>query len=189
MPNHINLAQGVLLISEPFLLDEFFKRSVVLVVEHDDNRTLGFILNKPTEVKLNDAVEDFPMFDAPLYFGGPVDTGTLFYVHTLGDALCGSKLIKDGLWRGGDYGQLMLLVETKQVTQDQIRFFAGCAEWSLVDMAEELEQNTWITCLQEIKELCFWKEEKMRDMWGNMLRRMGDRYAILANFPEDPNLN
>lgn len=189
MPNHINLAQGVLLISEPFCLDGFFKRSVVLVVEHDDNGTLGFILNKPTEVKLNDAVEDFPVFDAPLYLGGPVETDTLFYVHTLGDTLSGSKLIKDGLWWGGDYDQLMLLVETKQITQDQIRFFAGYGEWSPVDMADEFEQKAWITCLQEIKELFSWKEEKMKDMWGNVLRRMGGEYAILANFPEDPNLN
>ena len=77
-------AAGSLLISEPLQADSFFKRSVVLVSEHDLKGTLGFILNKLTDVKLNDAVEDFPAFDAPLYFGGPVDTDTLFYIHTVG---------------------------------------------------------------------------------------------------------
>ena len=60
--------QGSLLISEPFLLDSYFKRAVVLLSEHDSTGTLGFILNKPTDVKLNDAVEDFPPFDVPPIF-------------------------------------------------------------------------------------------------------------------------
>ncbi len=80
----IKPAQGALLISEPFLLDSYFKRAVVLIGEHDQHGTIGFILNKPTDVKINDAVEDFPSFNVPLYFGGPVDTDTLFYIHTIG---------------------------------------------------------------------------------------------------------
>ena len=92
--------QGSLLVSEPFLLDSYFKRSVVLVSEHDDKGTLGFILNKPTGVKLNDAVDDFPKFDVPLFFGGPVETDTLFYVHTMGDKLEGAKEILPGVFLG-----------------------------------------------------------------------------------------
>ena len=67
-------AQGSLLVSEPFLADSFFKRSVVLLSEHDKKGTLGFILNKPTDVTVNQAVDNFPEFEAPLYFGGPVET-------------------------------------------------------------------------------------------------------------------
>ena len=85
--------QGSLLVSEPFLLDSYFKRAVVLLSEHDEKGTLGFILNKPTDVKLNDAVDDFPDFDVPLYFGGPVETDTLFYIHTIGPMLEGAKEI------------------------------------------------------------------------------------------------
>ena len=80
-------AQGSLLVSEPFLADSFFKRSVVLLSEHDKKGTLGFILNKPTDVTVNQAVDNFPDFEAPLYFGGPVETDTLFYIHTLGETL------------------------------------------------------------------------------------------------------
>ena len=80
--------QGSLLISEPFLLDSYFKRAVVLIGEHDQHGTIGFILNKPTDVNINDAVEDFPSFQVPLYFGGPVETDTLFYIHTIGPKLC-----------------------------------------------------------------------------------------------------
>ena len=82
--------QGSLLVSEPFLLDSYFKRAVVLLSEHDSQGTLGFILNKPTDVKLNEAVDDFPEFDVPLYFGGPVETDTLFYIHTVGELITGA---------------------------------------------------------------------------------------------------
>ena len=54
--------QGSLLVSEPFLADSFFKRSVVLLSEHDKKGTLGFILNKPTDVTVNQAVDNFPEF-------------------------------------------------------------------------------------------------------------------------------
>jgi putative transcriptional regulator len=121
--------QGSLLISEPFLLDSYFKRAVVLLSEHDEKGTLGFILNKPTDVMLNDAVEDFPDFNVPLYFGGPVDTDTLFYVHTIGQKLEGAKEILPGLWWGGDYEQLKFLVDTKQIEKENIRFYAGYAGW------------------------------------------------------------
>ncbi|HSR18184.1 MAG TPA: YqgE/AlgH family protein, partial [Ignavibacteriaceae bacterium] len=112
-------AQGSLLISEPFLLDSYFKRSVVLIGEHDEHGTIGFILNKPTDVKINDAVEDFPYFDAPLYFGGPVDTDSLFYIHTIGTKLEGAKEIVKGVFWGGDYNQLKFLIDTQQVKSNQ----------------------------------------------------------------------
>ena len=106
MKQKLQLAHaGSLLISEPFLADSCFKRSVVLLSEHDKHGTLGFILNKPTDLKLNEAVEDFPEFNVPLYFGGPVDTETLFYIHTLGNKLEGSREIAAGVFWGGDDGR------------------------------------------------------------------------------------
>ncbi len=55
-------SQGTLLISEPFMNDSYFKRSVVLLSEHDEKGSVGFILNKLTDIALNKAVEDFPEF-------------------------------------------------------------------------------------------------------------------------------
>ncbi|MFM7725756.1 MAG: YqgE/AlgH family protein, partial [Flavobacteriales bacterium] len=70
---------GRLLVSEPFLMDSYFKRTVILLGEHGEDGTVGFILNKPTDLTLNDALEDFPPFDAQLYFGGPVQTDTIHF--------------------------------------------------------------------------------------------------------------
>ncbi len=179
-------AQGSLLISEPFLLDSYFKRAVVLLSEHDEQGTLGFILNKPTDVSLNDAVEDFPEFDAPLYFGGPVETDTLFYIHTLGEKLKGAKPIVPGIWWGGDYDQLKFMIDTKQIKPEQIRFYAGYSGWEPKQLEGELKEKAWLVSSTN-KKFTFFDNPKV--LWSQVLRSMGNEYAILANFPEDPNLN
>ena len=90
--------RGKLLISEPFLGDPFFKRSVILLSEHTREGTVGFILNKPTEIPINDIIEDFPEFDVRVHFGGPVQKDTLHYIHRLGNKLKGSKEIIKGVY-------------------------------------------------------------------------------------------
>ena len=178
--------QGSLLVSEPFLLDSYFKRAVVLLSEHDEKGTLGFILNKPTDVKLNDAVDDFPDFDVPLYFGGPVETDTLFYIHTIGPMLEGAKEIVPGIWWGGDYDQLKFFIDTKQIRSDQIRFYAGYSGWEPKQLDSELKEKSWLISNGN-KQFTFF--DNPRTLWSQVLRTMGNEYAILANFPEDPNLN
>jgi putative transcriptional regulator len=178
--------QGSLLVSEPFLLDSYFKRAVVLLSEHDDQGTLGFILNKPTDVKLNEAVDDFPEFDVPLYFGGPVETDTLFYIHTVGELITGAKPITDGIWWGGDYDKLKFLIDTRQIRPDQIRFYAGYSGWEPKQLDSELKEKAWMVSKANEKFTFF---DNPKSLWSQVLRSMGNEYAILANFPEDPNLN
>jgi putative transcriptional regulator len=178
--------QGNLLISEPFLADSYFKRSVVLLSEHDNSGTLGFILNKPTEVNINDAVEDFPEFNSPLYFGGPVDTDTLFYIHTIGTELEGAKQIVDGIYWGGNYDQLKLLIDTGQVKPNQIRFYAGYSGWDPKQLDLELKENSWMISVCN-ERFTFYDDPKC--LWSQVLRSMGQQYAVMANFPEDPAWN
>lgn len=186
MKKLVKPVQGSLLISEPFLSDSYFKRAVVLLSEHDDKGTLGFILNKPTDVLLNDAVEDFPNFEVPLYFGGPVETDTLFYIHTIGEKLKGAKEIVAGIWWGGDYDQLKFMIDTHQVKPEQIRFYAGYSGWEPKQLDTELKDKAWLVSNTN-KKFTFFEDPK--HLWSQVLRSMGNEYAILANFPEDPNLN
>ena len=178
--------QGILLISEPFLPDSFFKRAVILLSEHSDTGSLGFILNKPTDLKINDAVENFPEFDATLYFGGPVDTDTLFYMHTIGPKLEGCKEIVDGVFWGGSYDKLKMLVDTGQVSTNQIRFYAGYSGWEPTQLDIELKERSWMLW-EGTKKFSFFKDSKC--LWSQVLKSMGSEYAILANFPEDPAWN
>lgn len=179
-------AQGALLISEPFLLDSYFKRAVVLIGEHDQHGTIGFILNKPTDVNINDAVEDFPSFSVPLYFGGPVETDTLFYIHTIGEKLEGAKEIVKGVYWGGNYDQLKFLIDTGQVKENQIRFYAGYSGWEPKQLDIEIKEKSWLISPGDTN-FAFFNDSKC--LWSQVLKSMGTEYAILANFPEDPSLN
>jgi putative transcriptional regulator len=177
---------GRILVSEPFLFDSYFKRSVILLGEHTSEGTVGFILNKPTDLTLNDALEDFPPFDVPLYFGGPVQTDTIHFLHTLGERLDGSKEILPGIFWGGNLEALKLLIETGQVKKTDIRFFAGYSGWEPKQLDTELQKHSWMVSKCQ-KDYAF--SDHPEDLWGEALRAMGSSYAVLANFPEDPSLN
>jgi putative transcriptional regulator len=177
---------GRVLVSEPFLMDSYFKRTVILLGEHGEDGTVGFILNKPTDLTLNDALEDFPPFDAPLYFGGPVQTDTIHFLHTLGKKLEGSKEIIPGIYWGGSLETLKLLIETRQVDKDEIRFFAGYSGWEPEQLDDEMKGRTWLISNGK-KDFAF--SDSPEELWGEVLRSMGSQYAILANFPENPSLN
>jgi len=183
---HLKPKAGYLLVSEPFLLDTYFKRSVVLLSEHGEEGTVGFILNKPSELMLNDALEDFPVFEVPLYFGGPVQTDTIHFIHTLGNRLEGCKEIVKGIYWGGNLETLKLLIETKQINPNEIRFFAGYSGWEPQQLDKEIKEHTWLLSNGN-KDITFSSEPD--HLWGEVLRMMGSQYAILANFPEDPSLN
>lgn len=180
------LAQGRLLISEPLMKDDFFKRSVILLSEHDEKGSVGFILNKLTDLSLNEAVKDFPDFDAPLYFGGPVDSDMLFYIHKLGDKLKDSRQIADGIYWGGDYDQLKFLIDTHQVKPNEIRFYVGYSGWTPNQLENELKENSWVVGDSKI-DFTFY--EDAASLWSKVLRSMGKEYAMLANYPEDPSWN
>lgn len=178
---------GKLLISEPALRDFYFSRSVVLLTEHNDEEgTVGLILNKPIHLKLNEVVKEFPHNDFPLFLGGPVHPDRLFYLHTLGEKVSGSIEVISGLFWGGDIEKLMELIELNLVTPEQVRFFIGYSGWEPKQLDRELIEKSWIVTQCCTKSIMDRTPEKL---WGNMLRTMGDDYAIWANYPADPILN
>ena len=177
---------GALLISEPYLPDDNFKRSVVFLCEHNEEGTFGFIINRPLKVKVHEAIEDFPYLDAPLFMGGPVENNTLHYLHRLGDRIPDSIKIMDGLWWGGSYEVLHMLAGDGQINTEDVRLFVGYSGWSPGQLDDELKEKSWIVT-QGSGEHIFGMDSDA--LWRNVLKGMGGRYQILSNFPESPQLN
>ena len=123
--NNIAPKQGKILISEPFTPDVFFKRSVVLLTEHTDEGSVGFILNKPSSSTLSKISKEFGNLDVPVYYGGPVEQDSLFYMHILPDLIPNSKKVFDDLYWSGDYKVLSGLVRSGKINQDKTGFFIG----------------------------------------------------------------
>ena len=83
------------------MIDPNFRRTAVLLCEHDTEGSLGLILNKLTGMNINDVLTDMPPFDAPVYYGGPVHTDSLHFIHDVGDLLEDSLPVADGVWWAG----------------------------------------------------------------------------------------
>ena len=75
--NKINPKKGRLLLSEPYLADPNFERTAILLTEHNDEGSVGFILNKPSESRVSEVMEDLKGLDAQIFIGGPVQQDTL----------------------------------------------------------------------------------------------------------------
>lgn len=177
---------GKILISEPFLQDFYFKRSVVLLAEHNEDGSFGLIVNKPIDVNFNEVVKDFPPFDGTLYLGGPVKTDGLFYIHTKGELIAESLKIMEGLYWGGDIEQIKEMIRLQQLRAGDIRFFVGYSGWMSKQLARELSENAWIVSRTNRERLLF---NDPVSLWNEIVKSLGKEYAVWANYPTDPSLN
>jgi putative transcriptional regulator len=151
--NKIKPERGRLLISEPFLPDPN-ERTVVLLCEHNEDGSFGFILNKPSFVKVSEVVEDLKEFEHEAFVGGPVQQDTLHFLHRSHSIDEGNKIYNEITW-GGNFEKVILLAETKQLNPAEIRFFLGYSGWSAGQLEEELNQDSWIVCDYITEELLF----------------------------------
>jgi putative transcriptional regulator len=182
----IKPVKGKLLIAEPFMKDAYFKRSVVILADHNDQGSFGFMLNKAIELEIMEAVNDFPEYKGTLYLGGPVGTDELFYIHTLGDALPKSLEIAPGLWWGGDFKKLKTLLKKDEIKPNEIRFFVGYAGWDPEQLDKEMKENSWIVAEPKISMIM---DPDTDGLWPKVIKSLGGEYSMMANYPEDPQLN
>lgn len=179
-------SKGKILLSEPFMLDPNFKRSVILLCQHTLEGSFGFILNRKLDICFSDALPEFGYLKVPVYYGGPVEPDTLHYLHVLGDDLPGSEEIADGVFWGGSFESLKILLSQENVTDNQIRFFLGYSGWSANQIEEELAQNSWLVTNAQCSDIFNNHEEQL---WANILKDMGGDYKTIASYPENPNWN
>jgi len=179
--------RGDLLISEPYLPDPNFERTVVFLCEHDDNGTFGFVLNKPSQSILPDLVEEADGFDANVFVGGPVQQNTLHFLHRSNLSLTHDRKIVEGVYWGVDFDNLLSNINTKMLATDEVKFFAGYSGWAPGQLMEELESKSWIVFKSASPELVFDVGPDM--LWKEVLSRMGGKFRVISNYPTDPRLN
>ena len=178
--------KGSLLLAEPFMLDSNFKRSVILLCDNQEEGSVGFILNKPMKMYLPEAIPEVNDFEAPLFYGGPVEADTLHFVHNLGDLVEGSIHIADDTYWGGNFEDVKSLINQRAVGPDNFKFFLGYSGWSSGQLDEEMEENSWIVT-KSSSEYIF--DNLSPNLWKKVLEDLGGKYKIISNYPEDPSLN
>jgi Putative transcriptional regulator len=179
-------SRGKVLISEPFLRDSMFGRSVVLLVDHSKEGSMGLIMNKSLPMKLNDVVDEFKYLnDIPLFKGGPMGTDTLFYLHTLKN-IEGALAIGSGLYLNGNFDEIKRYILQGNDIEGNIRFFLGYSGWEDGQLNDEIEQNTWMIGKGDITSLMI---GDISSMWKKALGKLGGKYEAWSRFPTTPSLN
>ena len=186
--NNLLPSQGNLLISEPFLQDLYFQRSVILLIEHTTDGSMGFVLNKKTDLIVNDFFSELEeLSNIPIYLGGPVSPNRLFFIHTLGDSIIpGAVKIADDLYFDGDFDSLKRYISTGETVNDKVKFFLGYSGWSKGQLRREIGADSWV-----VSDL--YKGNVMNAegelFWKSSLMQLGSKYKAWINYPKDPFLN
>ncbi len=177
--------EGRVLIAEPFLQGDYFSRSTVLLVQCNDEGDVGFILNKPTNLRVKELFKGFPDFESNAFLGGPVSNDKLFFLHTLGEKIPDSLLITGNLYWSGDFGHLTSLISAGLVEEEDIRFFLGYSGWSAGQLAAEIADHSWVVTEPSVENILSSDE----NFWNDSIQLIGGNALLWQNFPENPELN
>ena len=184
--NNLPPDKGRLLISEPFLEDPNFGRTVILLCEHNEQGTFGFVINQSANITLKEVAEVVENNDQQLYIGGPMEHNTLHFIHRFPDLENGVEIVNDIYW-GGNFDQLLFLLDTGQANKENVKFFVGYSGWKPSQLTKEMKVNSWIVSDIQNPDLLFMQEEKQ--LWKKVLDDLGGTFSIYSNYPLDPRLN
>jgi putative transcriptional regulator len=167
--------------------DQNFKKTVVLLADYTiDEGSVGFVLNRPTNLKIHELISSFPDFDSNVYYGGPVGIDTIHYVHRKGDLIEGSRLICDGLYWGGDFNQIKFLVKNEVLKRSDIRFYIGYSGWSQGQLDEEMEIKSWLVGDVDYNYIF---SSKIPNMWKHVMNIKGANFRVIADTSDYHSLN
>jgi len=188
MTKKSNISSGQVLVADPFLTESNFRRAVICLCDHsNDEGSIGFILNKPINIKLEDLISDVEVEEEfKVYYRGPVATDTIHYLHNIGDLLEESVKVSQGLYWGGNYEKLKFLIGSGLVKSNNIRFYVGYSGWSPGQLNEELQYGSWMT--SEVHANYVFKS-KASKLWKQVLDNKGNTFSVIAQMPNGISLN
>jgi putative transcriptional regulator len=176
--------RGQLLVASPALIDPNFRRTVVLVVAHDEDGAVGLVLNRPTETEVADAVPELSELvesGAVVSIGGPVQTEAVVVLAEWDDVdEAGAVVFDDVGLMGSEADSDSVAPATRRV-----RVFAGYAGWGGGQLEAELDESSWV--IEGAAADDVFRDEG--DLWADVLRRKGGAFKLVATMPEDPSLN
>lgn len=183
----MTIKKGKILIAEPSIIGDIsFNRSIILLADHNNEGSIGFILNKPLDYCLGDLIPEIES-NLTIYNGGPVQQDNLYFIHKVAELIPESIEISEGLFWSGNFEQVSKLVAEEKINENDIRFFLGYSGWEANQLNSELKGNTWILSenthrnnIIKVVDTAFWK---------NKMLALGGEYSIWSNAPEHPSHN
>ena len=178
---------GNILLAEPFMADPHFGRKAILLCEHNEEGSFGFVLNNFIEVGLNELLDDLPSVECRLSLGGPVKNSNLYYLHTIQEAP-DSIAVKPGLFMGGDFDWVRALLDAGEQLEGRLRFFIGYAGWTPGQLEDEIKSRSWFITNADVDTIMSTETED-EALWKSLVTEMGVGFDHIANAPVDPSMN
>ena len=177
--------KGKILISTPDISGDIFSRSVVLIIEHDENGAFGLILNKKNS-KMSNRFRNFFDFKIEVYDGGPVENEKVFLI-VKGKKISESYTeINNEFYVTEDIESVINSVLNKEISIDDVKIFSGYSGWSASQLENEVLQKVWTVV--DVYNLDYTLPND-HTLWKSIMQNLGGEYLLWANAPEDISLN
>ena len=184
--NMEKLQPGTILIADPFLKDPNFMRSVVFLCDHKEEGSFGFVLNRKIQYAVGDLINNLEGCDFPVFYGGPVQQNTIHFLHQVPGLITGGEKITDTIYWGGEFDEVVSLLQDNKLSAKQLRLFLGYSGWNEGQLESEITEKSWLTTYPTSK-LVFSGDIDL--IWPEALKQLGGKYEQLINYPIDPQLN
>jgi len=179
----LRIKPGLMLYADPRMEDAYFKRTAVLICSYSKNEgALGFIINRPLTLRVNEVLPSEPHIARTIGFGGPVADDQLFFLHTLESLKPDTIPVHAPVYWGGDFDVLSGLIKEGRAPESSVSFFVGYSGWSAGQLEEELMSGAWLSDYPEPNS--FWPKKGRERLWKDKMNAQGGNYAVWANFPE-----
>ena len=184
-----NYEKGSLLIANPVLPDPNFSRTVILLCNHDEQGSFGLVINRSTQLKAPDLflnINILKSYNEKIYLGGPVSQSMVFFLCRSPSAAGKLDEVCSGVYLGSNLETLESLYASLENPEQDIRFYLGYSGWSGGQLAEEMEQNSWL--VQKANEqFIFLDSESL--IWPQAVNSLGEKYQYLTKAPVNPQWN
>ncbi|WP_282628309.1 YqgE/AlgH family protein [Empedobacter sedimenti] len=179
-----SIKKGTILVAKPTLTNDIFQRSVILITEHVESGSVGFILNRTSSLPISIFVSEIEN-GSIVYEGGPVDKDNIYYIHKRPDLVRNSEWITEDIYWSGVYEDVREAVNNGSIKDDEIKFFIGYCGWSPKQILNELKENSWSVTDLDFNIFDQWDAS----LWKDLMKQLGGENLIWLNTPADPSMN
>ena len=178
----LNLTGGMFLVASPNIIEPIFSKSVILLIEYDRTGAMGFIINKPSNIKLKNLLlntKGLFFRNKTIFFGGPVSINSLFAVTLSKNLINNPEAIKifDNVYLISRFKSIETLLSKKEIRK-QLRIFAGYAGWAPGQLEYEILRGDWYIIPADIDNI-FFKDTK--DIWPDLVKKSSFKLVVKLN--------
>ncbi|WP_313502931.1 YqgE/AlgH family protein [Kaistella carnis] len=177
--------KGKILISTPDISGDIFSRSVVLIIDHNEQGAFGLILNKKNENMSSRLLEIFG-FQVTVYEGGPVEKDKIFFICK-GEKITEEYLdLNDEYYVTEDIENVVAAILDERLSIDHVKVFAGYSGWGIQQLDGEILRKMWTPV--DVYNLDYTSPND-QSLWKNIMQNLGGEFLLWANAPEDVSMN